>query len=152
MLQAALNPAMQGKNEFTYGGRLFREGDRVMQIRNNYQREWELLGKANVVMEKGSGVFNGDTGTIREVNRFLKLVEVGFDDGRRVYYAFQELEELELIPFRTAIQRGIMKRITERLAQKPDEDYISLKQVMIDASREVVADHIRLFESNRRVQ
>ena len=52
----------------------------------------------------------------------------------------------------TAIQRGIMKRITERLAQKPDEDYISLKQVMIDASREVVADHIRLFESDRRVQ
>ena len=52
----------------------------------------------------------------------------------------------------TAIQRGIMKRITERLAQKPDEDYISLKQLMIDASREVVADHMRLFESDNRIQ
>ena len=51
----------------------------------------------------------------------------------------------------TAIQRGIMKRINERLAQKPDEDYVSLKQVMIDASREVVSEHMRLFESDNKL-
>lgn len=67
-----------------------------MQIRNDYELEWEVVGQYNVAVENGKGVFNGDVGTIREINNYLKLMKVVFDDGRTVYYEFQKLEELEL--------------------------------------------------------
>ena len=71
-------------------------GDKVMQIKNDYQLEWEIIGDHNVCVASGSGVFNGDVGVITQINSYLKLVEVHFDDGRKVYYPFQQLDELEL--------------------------------------------------------
>ena len=67
-----------------------------MQIRNDYELEWEVTGQYNVAVENGKGVFNGDVGTIREINNYLKLMRVEFDDNRTVYYEFQKLDELEL--------------------------------------------------------
>ena len=67
---------------------MFREGDKVMQIKNNYQTEWEVRGKYGIPVEKGVGVFNGDTGILREINTFAETLTVEFDEGRFVEYAF----------------------------------------------------------------
>ena len=96
MLQERLNPAAEQKSEYSYGDRIFRAGDKVMQIKNNYQLEWEITGDHNIVVQSGTGVFNGDVGVIKQVNQYLKLLEILFDDGRRVYYPFAQLDELEL--------------------------------------------------------
>ncbi|MBQ9065165.1 MAG: ATP-dependent RecD-like DNA helicase [Blautia sp.] len=96
ILQEYLNPPSPGKKEKESGGRLFREGDKVMQIRNNYQLEWEVLGKYNIPVEKGVGVFNGDTGILRSINEFSETVTVDFEDGRTAEYSSKQLEELEL--------------------------------------------------------
>ena len=96
MLQERLNPAGDEKAEVSYGDRVFRCGDKVMQIRNDYQLEWEITGDHNIVLMSGMGVFNGDVGVIRQINSYLKLAEVVFDDGRTVYYPFGQLDELEL--------------------------------------------------------
>ena len=96
MLQERLNPAREDNAEVPYGDRVFRDGDKVMQIKNDYQLEWEIIGDHNVCVASGSGVFNGDVGVITQINSYLKLVEVHFDDGRKVYYPFQQLDELEL--------------------------------------------------------
>ena len=95
LLQERLNPPSKEKEEVRFGDMLFREGDRVMQIKNDYQLEWEIEGKYGVVVDNGRGVFNGDTGVVREINSYLKLMKVEFDDHRSVYYPFQLLEELE---------------------------------------------------------
>ena len=84
------------KPEVVFGNRKFRCGDKVMQIRNNYQMEWEIRGRYGVVIEKGVGVFNGDTGILREINEFAETAEVEFEDGRFAMYSFKQLEELEL--------------------------------------------------------
>ena len=96
ILQRYLNPPEDGKAERAVGDRLFRTGDKVMQIRNNYQMEWEIRGRYGVVIEKGVGVFNGDTGILREINEFAETAEVEFEDGRFAMYSFKQLEELEL--------------------------------------------------------
>ena len=96
ILQRYLNEPSQSKKEKTVGDRLFREGDKVMQIRNNYQLEWEIRGRYGVVVEKGIGVFNGDTGILTEINEFSETAEVEFEDGRFALYSFKQLEELEL--------------------------------------------------------
>lgn len=96
MLQERLNPASADKPEYSYGDRVFRTGDKVMQIKNDYQLEWEITGDYNIVVQSGMGVFNGDVGVIKQVNQYLKLMEILFDDGRRVYYPFGQLDELEL--------------------------------------------------------
>ena len=96
ILQRYLNPPEPGKKEKEIGERLFREGDKVMQIRNNYQLEWEIVGRYNIPIDKGLGVFNGDMGRIREINDTAATLTVEFDDGRRVNYPFSGLEELEL--------------------------------------------------------
>ena len=75
---------------------MLREGDKVMQIKNNYQLEWEIVGRYNIPIDKGLGVFNGDMGRIREINDTAATLTVEFDDGRRVNYPFSGLEELEL--------------------------------------------------------
>ena len=67
-----------------------------MQIKNNYQLEWEIVGRYNIPIDKGLGVFNGDMGRIREINDTAATLTVEFDDGRRVNYPFSGLEELEL--------------------------------------------------------
>ena len=96
ILQRYLNPPDPSKKEKEIGQGLFREGDKVMQIRNNYQLEWEVRGRYGIPVDKGVGVFNGDTGIIRTINEFAELAEVEFEDGRYAQYTFKQLDELEL--------------------------------------------------------
>ena len=96
IMQEYLNPPQAGKQEKVYGEVTFREGDKVMQIKNNYQTEWEKKSKYGVTYDAGSGVFNGDTGIITEINTFMEQMTVKFDDERIVKYDFKQLEELEL--------------------------------------------------------
>ena len=96
ILQRYLNPPENGKKERELGGQLFRQGDKVMQVKNNYQLEWEVRGKYGIPVEKGVGVFNGDTGILAEINEFAEIATVEFEDGRCAEYSFKQMEELEL--------------------------------------------------------
>lgn len=96
ILQQYLNPPEKEKKEKEHGNGLFREGDKVMQIKNNYQIEWEVRGLYGIPVEKGVGVFNGDTGILREINTFAETVTVEFDERKFVEYSFKQLDELEL--------------------------------------------------------
>ena len=96
ILQRYLNPPDASKKEKEIGQGLFREGDKVMQVRNNYQLEWEIRGRYGILIEKGVGVFNGDTGIIKTINEFAETAEVEFEDGRWAEYSFKQLDELEL--------------------------------------------------------
>lgn len=96
ILQEYLNPAADGKKEKEYGDRIFREGDKVMQIKNNYQLEWEVATKYGMTIDKGLGIFNGDMGIIRTINTYEETVTVEFDEHRLVKYPYNLLEELEL--------------------------------------------------------
>lgn len=96
ILQEYLNPPDKKKVEKEYGDKLFREGDKVMQIRNNYQLEWEIATKFGLVVDKGVGIFNGDMGIITNINSYNETLEVEYDEKRRVTYPFQLLDELEL--------------------------------------------------------
>lgn len=96
VLQMYLNPEDASKREKEYNGTIFREGDKVMQIKNNYQLEWEIRSKFGLCIDKGTGVFNGDTGIIEEINYFAETMTVSFDEGRMVEYSFKILDELEL--------------------------------------------------------
>ena len=96
ILQDFLNLPSPDKPEKEAAGTLFRLGDKVMQIKNNYQIEWRLCNRYGIPIDKGTGVFNGDTGVIREINLFAELLTVEFDEGKLVDYSFRQLEELEL--------------------------------------------------------
>ena len=96
LLQEQFNPPSPKKQEKESGGTIFRVGDKVMQIKNNYQIEWETRNRYGIPMERGAGVFNGDTGVILSVNTFAETLEVEFDEGKIVEYSFKQLEELEL--------------------------------------------------------
>ena len=96
ILQRYLNPEDKKKAEKEINGRLFREGDKVMQIKNNYQLEWEVTTKFGLTVDKGMGVFNGDMGVITEINQYTETIEVEFDEARKVKYGFDMTEELEL--------------------------------------------------------
>lgn len=96
ILQKYLNPSAPGKKEQEIGGRLFREGDKVMQIKNNYQLEWEVCTKFGLTVDKGVGIFNGDMGVVTEINEYTETMEVEFDESRKVKYKFETVEELEL--------------------------------------------------------
>ena len=96
ILQRYLNPPENGKKERELGGQLFRQGDKVMQVKNNYQLEWEVRGKYGIPVETGVGVFNGDTGILAEINEFAETATVEFEDGRCAEYSFKQMEELEL--------------------------------------------------------
>ncbi len=96
ILQKYLNPESPDKAEKEYGETLFREGDKVMQIKNNYQLEWEITGKYGIVADSGTGVFNGDLGIIREINSVMEWVRVEYEDRKMVEYPFSQLDELEL--------------------------------------------------------
>ena len=96
ILQEYLNPPDRTKAEQEQNGVLFREGDKVMQVKNNYQLEWEIRGRYGIPMEKGLGIFNGDMGIIREINKQTERVTVEFDEQRMVEYPYSGLEELEL--------------------------------------------------------
>src|SRR5699024_1093675 len=82
ILQRYLNPEDPKKNEKEINGRLFREGDKVMQIKNNYQLEWEITTKFGLTVDSGTGIFNGDMGVITEINDYTETVEVEFDEAR----------------------------------------------------------------------
>lgn len=96
ILQRYLNPASAEKKEYTSGETLFRENDKVMQIKNNYQLEWEIVSRYGIPIDKGTGIFNGDIGIIRQINDYAHEVVVEFDEHRRVTYAYAQLDEIEL--------------------------------------------------------
>lgn len=96
ILQEYLNPPDRNKREHEHGDQIFREGDKVMQIKNNYQLEWEIRGRYGIPVEKGVGIFNGDMGIVREINLHTERVTVEFDEHRMVEYPYAGLDELEL--------------------------------------------------------
>lgn len=96
ILQEYLNPSSEKKKEKAYGDRIFRTGDKVMQIKNNYQLEWEVCTKYGMTVDKGLGIFNGDMGTITEINTYEETVSVEYDEHRIVKYPYNLLDELEL--------------------------------------------------------
>ncbi len=91
-LQQAINPESEEKNERKYIDSVFREGDRIMQIKNNYDIYWE---KREPTLEMGKGVFNGEYGTILNIDEVEKKVKIKFDDDKLVWYNFDELEQIE---------------------------------------------------------
>ena len=96
-LQDALNPASEEKREKVYGAITFREGDRVMQVKNNYDIYWEKGSSLNLkTFENGTGIFNGELGRIIQINNEEKQIVVEFDDEKVAWYAYSELDELEL--------------------------------------------------------
>lgn len=96
ILQRYLNPADPSRKEHAAGDRIFREGDKVMQIKNNYQLEWEIVSQYGIRIDSGSGVFNGDIGTIRRIREESSTVQVEYDEHRLVEYTFSQLDEIEL--------------------------------------------------------
>ena len=96
ILQRYLNPPSADKAEKEYGQKLFREGDKVMQIKNNYQLEWEIRTKYGIPVDGGTGVFNGDMGIISKIDTYNDTLEVEFDEHRKVTYTPELLDELEL--------------------------------------------------------
>ena len=96
ILQQYLNPPDGKKAEREDGQTIFRVGDKVMQIKNNYQAEWEIRSRYNIPIEKGLGVFNGDMGIVREINSFSETLTVEYEERRMVEYPFKELDQLDL--------------------------------------------------------
>ena len=96
ILQQYLNPPSPEKSEREYADRLFREGDKVMQIKNNYQQEWKIQTKYGLTVDKGQGVFNGDMGVVREINTYEETITVEYDEHRQVIYPYSMMDELEL--------------------------------------------------------
>jgi len=96
ILQRYLNPADKQKAEHECGDVIFREGDKVMQIKNNYQLEWEIVNCFNLPIDRGMGVFNGDMGIILSINEYAQTLTVEYEDNKRVVYHFSQLDELEL--------------------------------------------------------
>ena len=95
-LQSRLNPKKPGKNELPVRDMIFREGDKVMHIKNNYELEWEMRTETGFVYEKGKGIFNGDLGVITIINEHTQMMEVLFDDGKYVIYSYEGLDEVTL--------------------------------------------------------
>ena len=95
-LQSKLNPASNSKKEKEYDATVFREGDKVMQIKNNYQKEWFVYNEKHLPVDKGLGVYNGDTGIIKEIDMFSESFTICFDDGKVSGYEFSEFNEIEL--------------------------------------------------------
>ena len=96
ILQQYLNPPDGRKREHAWGSGVYREGDKVMQVKNNYQLEWEIVSKYGIPIDRGTGVFNGDMGRILQINESASSMVVEYDEQRRVTYPFSLLEELEL--------------------------------------------------------
>ena len=96
ILQRYMNPPANDKVEKEYGSTVFREGDKVMQTKTNYQLAWEIRTKFGLTVDKGLGIFNGDMGIIRQINDFAEQMIIEFDEGRMVEYPYKLLDELEL--------------------------------------------------------
>ena len=95
-LQKSLNPSSKQKKEKEYDATVFREGDKVMQIKNNYQKEWFVYNDKKMPVDKGLGVYNGDIGTISEIDMLSEIFCICFDDGKVCEYEFSEFNEIEL--------------------------------------------------------
>ena len=95
-LQQYINPPGPDKREKETPAGIFREGDKVMQIRNDYQLGWEIRGKYGIAAQQGLGIFNGDMGRIRQISPEAEILTVEFDEGRMAEYSFKQLDELEL--------------------------------------------------------
>ncbi|MDF2821741.1 MAG: helicase, RecD/TraA family [Clostridiales bacterium] len=96
ILQKTLNPPSKDKREKEYRQNIYREGDKVMQIKNNYQMPWSIKSRTGFVIEEGTGIFNGDMGIIKEINLYAETLSIDFDDGKCVTYEFNQLDEIEL--------------------------------------------------------
>ncbi len=96
ILQKYLNPPSPEKKECQVGDTLFREQDKVMQIKNNYQLEWEVVSSYGIPIDKGSGIFNGDIGIILSIDEYSREVVIEYDEHRRVTYQYAQLDEVEL--------------------------------------------------------
>jgi exodeoxyribonuclease V alpha subunit len=96
ILQTYLNPASPDKEEQETPRGIFRVGDKVMQIRNDYQLEWEVRGKHGITAQRGLGVFNGDMGIVKSIDHMQEILTVDYDEGKTVDYTFKQLDELEL--------------------------------------------------------
>ncbi len=96
ILQKYLNPPSPDKKEKEFSDVTFREGDKVMQIKNNYQLTWEVRGKYGIPVDSGSGVFNGDVGIIQRIDSYSETMEIMYEDNHCVSYPFHQLDELEL--------------------------------------------------------
>lgn len=96
VLQQYLNPPDASKSEKERANGVFREGDKVMQTKNNYQLEWEVRSRYGIPIDRGLGVFNGDMGIIRIIDSFARSLTVEFEEGRMVEYPFTAVDELEL--------------------------------------------------------
>ncbi len=96
ILQKYLNPPSPTKKECQVGDTLFREQDKVMQIKNNYQLEWEVVSRYGIPIDKGSGIFNGDIGIILSIDDYAHEVVIEYDEHRRVTYQYAQLDEIEL--------------------------------------------------------
>lgn len=95
-LQEVLNAAGHGKPEHDRGDVVFRQGDKVMQVKNNYKQEWKVMDPSGrFAKEEGVGVFNGDIGFVKTVDDYDQKLVVEFDDGRQTEYPYNQLEELE---------------------------------------------------------
>ena len=110
VLQEKLNPNINNLPERTSIGAVFRQGDRIMQIKNNYDIYWEREKEYSDKKEVGSGVFNGEIGTILQVNEREKLVEIKFDDEKIAWYEFSELDQIEH-SYAITIHKAQRKRI-----------------------------------------
>ena len=96
ILQQYLNPPSEQKKEHMGVGTLFREKDKVMQIKNNYQLEWEVVSQYGIPIDRGMGIFNGDIGMILEISEYTRSMVIEYDEHRRVTYSFDQLDEIEL--------------------------------------------------------
>lgn len=96
VLQKYINPPKDDKAECTVKDITIREGDKVMQIKNNYEISWYMTNGLGFTTEEGKGIFNGDIGIVEKINKEMKTVKVLFDDSKFVYYSFEDLNELEL--------------------------------------------------------
>lgn len=95
ILQQYVNPPAKDKKEYEHAGRVFREGDKVMQIKNDYQLEWEVRNRFGLAIDKGTGIFNGDMGIIESISEYAEQMTIRFDENHMVDYSFKQLDELE---------------------------------------------------------
>ncbi|MBQ4425502.1 MAG: ATP-dependent RecD-like DNA helicase [Lachnospiraceae bacterium] len=96
VLQQYLNPPAEGRKERQFARCLLRVGDKVMQIKNNYQREWESREQGGLLLRQGTGIFNGDIGFVKDIRFFTEELVIVFDDGREAVYPFSDADELDL--------------------------------------------------------
>ncbi len=96
ILQERINPPAKNKGERAYRNGVFRSGDKIIQIKNNYNMVWKILDRFGRTVEEGSGVFNGDEGYILDINHQSEIVRVIYDDSRIISYDFSQLDEIEL--------------------------------------------------------